>query len=68
MVRVPLWAAGILGILLILTMLSGDAKFTTEAGCDEWVKEVAVRDILDGYAPQTNYSFYGLGIGFCMLG
>lgn len=68
MVRVPMWAAGILGVLVLLAIFSGDAKITTTSGCDEWVREIAIRDIYDGYAPQTQYSFYGLGIGICMLG
>lgn len=68
MVRVPLWVAAILGILILITIISGDAKITTEDGCDEWVRETAIEDIADGYAPQTEYSFYGLGIGVCLLG
>lgn len=68
MVRIPLWAAGILGVLILFAIIGGDAKITSESGCDEWVREVAIRDIGDGYAPQTQYSFYGLGIGVCLLG
>lgn len=65
--RAPLWIGALLVIGVIISVASGDAKITTNDGCQEWLDEVALVDMLDGFNPPDAANFYGLGIGVCFL-
>ena len=65
--KIPLLVAGFLVIAIGSAVISGDAKLTTNNGCQEWLDEVALDDMLDGFNPPDAANFYGLGIGVCFL-
>lgn len=59
-------ALGFVAIILYL-VVTGEAKITTNEGCQDWLDEVAEKDFNEGFNPPDRADWYGLGIGICFL-
>lgn len=62
-----IWIAGAVILVIIYLVATGEAKITSNDGCQEWLEEVAADDIRDGFNPPDEAGWYGLGIGVCFL-
>lgn len=68
MIRAPVWVWMILGVLFVISAITGVGGFTFQWRCDDYAKRKAAEVFLEGYDPYDTYTFVGLGVGFCEPG